>query len=121
MKLKVLSFSAIFALAATPMASHAELGSGAAFDACVKSFVETYLPGHPVRKVMKSSPAPSAFNLLIHRNEYTILLSARGMQSGDVIAEARCVANRNGIVIVLDEPSLAAMQLIRPDFVVSMR
>jgi len=43
------------------------------------------------------------------------------MQSGDVIAEARCVANRNGIIIVLDQPSLAAMRSIRPDFIVSMR
>lgn len=74
-----------------------------------------------MRKVTKSSPAASSFDLFVRRSEYTILLSARGMQSGDVIAEARCVANRNGIIIVLDQPSLAAMRSIRPDFIVSMR
>lgn len=121
MKLKALSLAALFVLGTAPTASHAQTGAQAALDSCVKSFVETYLPGHPVRKVAKDSPATGILDRFWQSNKYTILLSARGVESRDVIAQARCVADRKGIVIVLDQPSFAALRTLRADFVVSMR
>lgn len=121
MKLKALSLAAIFALGVVPIASHAGTSPAAALDACVKSFVQTHLPGHPVKKVTQHSPAESAMNRFWRPNSYTILLSARGVDSGTVIAEARCVASRNGIVVVLDQPSRTALREMHADSVVSMR
>lgn len=90
-------------LAATPLASYA--GPNQAFDACVKSFVETYIPKDRVVRVRKQHPPAGPLDALSYRkNVYTIALSAGGARSGKEIAQARCVASNNCQVIVLDSP-----------------
>jgi hypothetical protein len=90
-------------LAAAPLASHA--GSNQALDACVKSFVESYIPKDRVVRVYKHQPTPGPLGILQDRKgTYTIALSARGKSSGKEIAQARCVANTRGDVIVMDSP-----------------
>ncbi len=91
-------------LTATPLASHA--GSNQALDACVKSFVESYIPKDRVVRVYKHQPTPGPLGMLQDRKGvYTIALSARGKHSGKEIARARCVASTRGDVIVMDSPS----------------
>lgn len=106
-------------LAAAPFASQAQPGD-AAVDACVKSFVDTYLPGHPVKQVSKRSPVQSTIEMHYAPRQYTIALSAYGVRSGDLLAQARCVASKRGIVIVLDAPS-ADEYVARADYRVSLR
>lgn len=90
-------------LAATPLASYA--GPNQALDACVKSFVETYIPKDRVVRVRKHQPPSGTFDILNYRKDvYTIALSARGARSGKEIAQARCVASKRGDVIVIDSP-----------------
>lgn len=90
-------------LAAAPIASHA--GSNKAINACVKSFVANYVPKDRVIRVHRYVPAPGPLSLLLDRKgTYTVALAARGKTSGKEIAQARCVANGRGDVIVLDSP-----------------
>ena len=122
MKIKTTVSTAIatlIALGAAPLTSEAATGPNAALDACVKSFVETYLPERKVRQVAKPVTNPNPLSLFSAR-EYTVVLSARGVESGDVIAEARCVASRHGIVVVLDS-QVAAKHKQNADFFVSVR
>ena len=123
MKLKTATLSTIatcIAFAAVPMTSEAKSSPNAAVDACVKSFIQTYLPDRAVRQVATPPAAiPSPLSLFASR-EYLVVLSARGADSGELIAEARCVANRNGIVVVLDSQNVAHYRA-KADFVLSMR
>lgn len=90
-------------LAATPLASHA--GPNQAIDACVSTFVETYIPKDRVVRIRKQHPPAGPLDAMSYRkNVYTIALSARGARSGQEIAQARCVVSKNGQVIVLDSP-----------------
>ena len=107
----------VFAL---PLASQAAPGPSAALDACVKSFLETYLPNHPVKQIRKRIPTTGPIDAFYGPRQYTIALSAQGVRSGDVLAEARCVANSKGIVIVLDSPA-AGEYVARADFAVTLR
>lgn len=84
----------------------------AALDACVKAFTTTYLPGHPL-KATRTASSPSTFTL-VSATEYSIALSARGVTSGKILAEARCVASGKGLVLVLDPP--AGNYTARADF-----
>ena len=113
------SILAVIALAAVPFASQAN-GGDAAVDACVKSFVDGYLSGHPVKKVRRDAPIETAVERYYAPRQYTVALSAHGVRSGDLLAQARCVASKSGIVIVLDNPP-ADEYLARADFVVSLR
>lgn len=108
------------AFGAVPMTSEAKTPANAALDACVKSFIQTYLPERTVRQVA-TSPAvnPGPLSLFDSR-EYLVVLSARGADTGKLIAEARCVANRDGIVVVLDSQNVAHYRA-KADFVLSMR
>ena len=108
------------ALAAMPLAAPAQAGSDAAIDACVKSFVDAYLPGHPVKLVNKQQPATGPLDTHYAPRQYTIALAAYSAQSGDLLAQARCVASRRGDVIVLDSPP-AAEYVARATFAVSLR
>lgn len=119
MKLKS-SILTLIALAAVPFASQAQPGADAAVDACVKSFADTYLPGHPVKHVSKRAPAAGPIDTYYAPRRYTISLSAYGARSGDLLAQARCVASRKGVVIVLDSPP-AGEYVARADFAVSLR
>ena len=95
---------ALLVFAATPLTSQAATnGADTAIDACIKAFVSTYLPNHPVR-VTKTVTTPSAVPLVLQPRKYTIDLNARGSVSGAVIAEARCIADNRGIVLILDTP-----------------
>lgn len=105
----------LIALAA-PVATQAESSAAAVVDSCVKSFVETYMPERTVRDVKLAGE----HGAIRTDREYTILLTARGAKSGTLIAEARCVAKGNGIVVVLDT-SVAASDIANADFVVAMR
>jgi hypothetical protein len=120
MNTKKLTIMATLACAAT-LVSHASTANpNAAFDSCVQAFTNTYLPKHPVRQVRTSAPQyPTTLTLAAPR-KYTIALSARGVQSNAVLAEARCVANENGIVLILDKPPLLSY-LSQADFVATVR
>lgn len=77
-----------------------------AIDACVKSFVETYIPQDRVVRIRKRQPPLSPLGILNDwKGTYTIALSARGARTGEEIAEARCVASAQGEVIVMDSPA----------------
>lgn len=92
-------------LAATPLASYA--GPRQALDACVKSFVETYVPKDRVVRVHRKQPPVTPLGALNDRKgSYTIALSARGARSGKDIAQARCVASTHGDVIVMDSTAV---------------
>lgn len=97
-----LAMAGTLVLVATPLAAYA--GSNQALDACVKSFVANYIPKDRVVRVYKHRPAPGPLALMHDKATYTIALSARGKRSGQEIAQARCVANTRGEVIVLDSP-----------------
>ena len=111
---------ALVAMAAVPSTSEAKADPSTAIDACVKSFVQSYLPDRKVRQVAKATPSSGPLAVFWSPREYTVVLKAHGASSGELIAEARCVANRNGIVVVLDSP-LLAKDLRTADFVVSIR
>lgn len=121
MNIKTSTFGVLAACVAfaAPTTSDAKAGPAAALDACVKSFVQTYLPDRTVRHVDKAAYTPHPLSVFAKR-EYTVLLSARGADSGTLIAEAQCVASRDGIVLVLDS-AVAAHHQARADFVVSLR
>jgi hypothetical protein len=119
MKLKTSALIALAGVLALPLASQARSGPAAAVDACVKSFVDTYLVGHPVKQVKKSIPAPSPLEVFTRPQSFTVALTAQGVQSGAIVAQARCVANGAGIVIVLDNPP-PSEYLSRADFVVKV-
>ena len=95
---------AFLALASSPLTSQAAPGADVAANACIKAFVSTYLPNHPI-KAMKTTGFQHPVSLALWQpRKYTIALSARGVTSGDILAEARCIANNDGIVLVLDTP-----------------
>ncbi|HEY0942080.1 MAG TPA: hypothetical protein VGE08_18465 [Steroidobacter sp.] len=68
-------------------------------DACVKSFIESNFAEDRVVHVRKRPKAT-----MYPQSKYTIALKARGARSGEVLAQARCVAGSRGNVIVLDSP-----------------
>lgn len=119
MKIKLTSIALATTLATASFATHAAPGPAAALNACVKAFTATYLPGHPVgRTKIIGSSAPSS--VPTWTRNYTIGLTAIGTRSGNVLAEARCVAGRDGVVVVLESPP-TRNYLAKADFVVSVR
>jgi hypothetical protein len=121
MNIKKVSIVALLALAAAPLTSQAgTAGPGAAFDACVKAFVATYLPNHPIKQTQTSNAQNPTTIAFWQPRKYTIALSARGVRSGDVLAEARCVADNNGIVLILDTPPVSNY-VASADFVATLR
>ena len=91
-------------LTAVPFASHA--GPNKALDACVSSFIDTYIPKDRTVRVRKYHPPRSSLAAQYsNKSTYTIALSARGTRSGKELAQARCVASNRGDVIVLDSPA----------------
>jgi hypothetical protein len=110
---QALALSAVLSLSTVPLTTQAA-GADRALDACVSAFVERYLPQHTVT-VRKLLPAPSPLDLLAREDHYTIVLDARSKRSGDVLAQASCIASRRGDVIVLESP-VAPEQLANADF-----
>ena len=102
---KALSLAVLVGLSATPLATHAA-GIDRALNACVNAFAERYLPDRTVT-VKKLIPSDSPLTAMAHERQYTILLDARGKRSGDLLAQASCVASRRGDVIVLESPVTA--------------
>lgn len=102
MSIKRYSLAAIVLLAAAPYSSEAA-GPEAAFNACTKAFVNTYLPNRIVRQQKTVDAAHSPLELRYTRT-YTIALRAVGATSHTVLAEARCIADKKGLVLVLDTP-----------------
>ncbi len=111
------ALAALVALSATPLASEAG-ASKTALDACVNSFVDTYLPDRTVHRVVV--PTTIRPHTLYTARDYSVHLTAHGSKSGELVAEAFCIANRNGIVVVLESP-VVAQHKARADYVVSMR
>ena len=109
---KILSLAVLFGLAATPLATQAA-GIDRALNACVSAFAERYLPDRIVT-VHKQIPAESPLISMAHERQYTILLDARGKRSGELLAQASCVASRRGDVIVLENPA-APEQVAKAD------
>ena len=99
---KALSLAVLVGLAATPLATQAA-GIDRALNACVNAFADRYLPDRIVT-VKKVLPSDSPLTAMAHERQFTILLDARGKQSGDLLAQASCVASRRGDVIVLESP-----------------
>ena len=123
MSSRALRFGTLLAcavFAAVPVTSEAKSGPRAAVDACVKSFVEAYLPDRRVSTEIRETPDPSPAGFFWATRRYTVLLTATGVRSGDIIAEARCVASRDGLVLVLDAP-VVMRDRSHADFVVSVR
>jgi hypothetical protein len=99
---KALSLAVLIGLSATPFATQAA-GPDRALNACVSAFADRYLPDRLV-KVHKILPAASPLDAMRHERQFTILLDARGKTSGELLAQASCVASRRGDVIVLESP-----------------
>jgi hypothetical protein len=110
----------VTAMAAIPFASEAKSPSAVALDACVKAFVETHLPNYSVRQFKKDVPVSSPIEAYWGSRTYTVALSAHAADSGDLVAQAHCVANRRGVVVML-VPSGGTEPLPRADFTVSLR
>lgn len=110
----------VVAACVLPLGVQAESGPAAAVNACVKSFVEAYLPNHPVRTVKKRMPAPSPIDTYFRPREYTVALAAHGAQTGRLIAQAHCIASNKGVVVVL-ETNASPEYLAKADFKVSLR
>ena len=109
----------ILALAAAPLATQAAPGGpNAAVNACVKAFVSTYLPNHPVKATNTTGFRTPTSIALRQPRKYTIALSAVGARSGEVLAEARCIADHEGIVLVLDQPP--TNYVARADFIAKL-
>jgi hypothetical protein len=106
---KTLALSAFLSLTATPFATQAA-GADRAVDACVSAFVDRYLPDRKVT-VRKLLPAPGPLDVLAREDQYTIAIDARSKRSGELLAQASCVASRRGDVIVLESP-------VTPEFAV---
>jgi hypothetical protein len=106
---KTLALSAFLSLTATPFAAQAA-GADRAVDACVSAFVDRYLPDRKVT-VRKLLPAPGPLDVLAREDQYTIAIDARSKRSGELLAQASCVASRRGDVIVLESP-------VTPEFAV---
>jgi hypothetical protein len=105
---KTVALSALLGLTATPFTIQAA-GGDRAVDACVSAFVDRYLPDQPVT-IRKLTSAPGPLDVLDHKNHYLIVLDARSKHSGELLAQAQCVASRRGDVIVLDNA-------VTPEFV----
>jgi hypothetical protein len=110
---KTLALSAVLSLSALPFATQAA-SADRALDACVSAFVERYLPQHKVT-VHKVLPSPSPLDMLAREDHYTIVLDARSKRSGDMLAQASCVASRRGDVIIMESP-VAPEQFAKADF-----
>ena len=104
MSIKISSAVALLALAAAPLTGQAaDSASNAAFDACIKAFTATYLPKHTVRDTKKTDAFETSPILQYWKpTSYTIELRARGVNSGDTYAAARCLVDRDGVVLVED-------------------
>jgi hypothetical protein len=97
--------SGLLALATAPLTSHAD-SADKAVNACVKAFVENYLPKDQVVRVRRVESPDVQNRFARHAPSFTIALTAHGVKSGVEIAQARCIASARGEVIVLDNPSV---------------
>jgi len=103
MNLKTSSLIALLALTAAPLAATAgDLTSDAAFDACIKAFSAARIENHPVRATHTKASFQSATLDYWKPDRYTIDVRARGVNSGKVLAEGRCVVDRNGVALIQD-------------------
>lgn len=118
MNIKLVALAAVASVAVVPVAGASPSPSNA-FNACVNAFVKTYLPAHTIRAT-KTTNSPSPHSLALSPRKYTIALSARGADSGEVLANARCVADSNGIVLILDTPA-SLDYVARADFRTALR
>lgn len=101
MNIKTSSIVALLAVAAAPLAANAaDPESTAAFDACIKAFSTTQIAGHPVAKTRTNYAYASPTLEYWKPTRYTIDVHARGVQSGDLVATARCIVDKDGVVLI---------------------
>jgi hypothetical protein len=101
MNIKTSSIVALLAVAAAPLAANAaDSESNAAFDACIKAFSTTQIAGHPVQKTRANYSYASPTLDYWKPTSYTIEVRARGVRSGEVLATARCLVDRDGVVLI---------------------
>jgi hypothetical protein len=115
---KAIAVSGLLALATAPLTSHAG-GADKAVNACVKAFVENYLPKDQVVRV-RTVESPGPQNRFARQPpSFTIALTAHGVTSGVQLAQARCVASARGEVIVLDNPPVESY-VAKADYVAAV-
>ena len=101
MNIRKSSLAILLAVAAAPQLVQAsEPSANAAFDRCVEQFTAEMATNRRVRdtRVDYSYNSPTAE--LWRVGKYTVELSARGADSGAVVARARCEVNGDGIVLI---------------------
>lgn len=111
-----IALSGLLVLASAPLVSQAS-PADRAVNACVQAFVEAQVPKDRIVHVVKDRQS-SLMDRFHRQRAYTIALTAQGKQSGKVLAQARCVANVRGEVIVLDSPP-PSTYVAQADFVVT--
>jgi len=105
MNIKTSSIVALLAVAAAPLAGNAaDLGSTAAFDACIKAFSTNQIAGHPVQKTRANYSYASPTLEYWKPDSYTIEVRARGVRSGEVLARARCLVDGDNVVLIPATP-----------------
>jgi len=72
-------------------------GADRAAEACIRSFVDTYLPKSAPLQVRTLSTGSGSLG--VHARKYTIDLSARLSRNGKELVTARCIAGADGQVI----------------------
>ncbi|PZN32578.1 MAG: hypothetical protein DIU71_07210 [Proteobacteria bacterium] len=100
---KTVAIAGMFAVSAVPLAASA--GPAQALDACLESYVETYVPaGHPIKLIKQRERRAPFTEFSQSSGPYTIAIEARGTESGKLYGSARCIADARGHVIVMDTP-----------------
>jgi hypothetical protein len=95
----LLAVSSLMTLGTMPFAAVAH-GPDKAADACIRAFVDTYVPKDRAVRVRKHTQALTSSG--IHARRYDFDLSARLRTEGGELVTARCVASANGQVISLE-------------------
>ena len=81
-------------------------GADKAAEACIRSFVDTYLPKSAPLQVRTVSQGSGPLG--VHARKYTIDLSARLTRNGKEFVTARCVADARGQVIDIADTEASA-------------
>lgn len=96
---KLLSLFACAPLLAAPLAGHAD----AAMDACIEAFISSTLPEDQPVQVRKNSNR--GLPLASRAAPQQIELTARIGRTGEQVATATCIADRNGVIALKRAPS----------------
>lgn len=96
---KLLSLAACAPLLAAPLTVHAD----AAMDACIEAFISSTLPEDQPVQVRKNSNRDRP--LAAYASTQQIELTARISRTGEQVAAATCIADRDGVIALKRAPS----------------